>query len=123
MRPQRRDLLLDVMDEQRAVRRDETLLAGARVLRRKRWRRVAVRSLALVGILAIAALSLPRTEAPRSRLAVSTPPVPDQPKELTDQELLALFPNTPVALASLDNGKKCLIFPRAGDEQRLVTRM
>jgi len=41
---------------------------------------------------------------------------------LTDEELLALFPDTPVALATLSDGTKRLIFPRAGDDQKFVTR-
>ena len=44
-------------------------------------------------------------------------------QELSDDELLALFPNTPVALAPLANGKKWLIFPRPGDEQKFVTKL
>jgi hypothetical protein len=34
-----------------------------------------------------------------------------------------LFPNTPVGLASLPDGKKRLIFPRPGDEQRFITKL
>jgi hypothetical protein len=46
-----------------------------------------------------------------------------QPRSLTDDELLALFPNTPVGLATLPDGKKLLIFPRPGDEKRFVIRL
>ncbi len=49
--------------------------------------------------------------------------VKTQKAALTDQELLALFPDTPIALATLENGKKRLIFPRAADEKRLITRL
>jgi len=37
--------------------------------------------------------------------------------------LLALFPDTPVALATLSDGSKRLIFPRPGDDQKFVTRL
>jgi len=33
-----------------------------------------------------------------------------------------MFPKTPVGLVTLENGKKRLIFPRPGDEQRFVAR-
>ena len=46
-----------------------------------------------------------------------------QVKALSDDELLALFPKTPVALASLPNGKKRLLFPRPGDEKKFITRL
>ena len=42
---------------------------------------------------------------------------------LTDNELLSLFPNTPVGLVTLLNGKKLLIFPRPEDERRFYTRI
>ncbi len=123
MRPEKRDLILDVLDEGHAARREAILESGGRILRRKRWRRLALRGFAVVAILGIAAFSLERVNKPRSGVVASAPAVSDQPKALTDDELLALFPNTPVALASLDNGKKRLIFPRPGDEKRFVTRM
>ena len=47
---------------------------------------------------------------------------PGSPPDTNDQ-LLALFPDTPVGLAKLPNGKKLLIFPRAGDEQKFVTHL
>jgi hypothetical protein len=55
--------------------------------------------------------------------AVSQVVSTQQPQSLTDDELLALFPNTPVGLATLADGKKRLIFPRSGDEQKFVTRL
>ena len=123
MRPEKRDLILDVLDEGHAARREAILESGGRILRRKRWRRLALRSFAVVAILGIAVFTLDRVKKPRSGVVASAPAFSDQPKALTDDELLALFPNTPVALASLDNGKKRLIFPRPGDEKRFVTRM
>ena len=41
----------------------------------------------------------------------------------TDEQLLALFPKTPVGLAKLGNGKKMLIFPRPADEARYVVHL
>ena len=35
-------------------------------------------------------------------------------------ELLALFPDTPVGLITTADGRKRLIFPHPGDEQRLI---
>jgi len=123
MTPEKKHLLLDLSDEERAARQDATLLAGGHLLRRRRNLRLAMRSFAVVAILAAAAFML-RTRNPSVTVTVTSNPVlPNQPKSLTDEELLALFPNTPVALASLENGKKRLIFPKAGDEQRFVTRL
>jgi hypothetical protein len=44
-------------------------------------------------------------------------------QSLTDEQLLGLFPNTPVGLVTLPNGKKLLIFPRPGDEAKFITRL
>jgi hypothetical protein len=111
MKPEKRHLIDDLLDEEGDARREATLLASARILRRRRWRRVMVQSLAVVAILGIAALMLPR-------------PTPPRPVVLTSiAELLDLFPNTPVGLAKLTNGKKRLIFPRPGDEARFLTRL
>jgi hypothetical protein len=124
MTPEKKHLLLDLSDEERAARQDATLLAGGHLLRRRRNLRLAMRSFAVVAILAAAAFATLRTRNPSVIVTVTSNPVlPNQPKSLTDEELLALFPNTPVALASLENGKKRLIFPKAGDEQRFVTRL
>jgi hypothetical protein len=43
-------------------------------------------------------------------------------QEISDDELLALFPGTPVGLAKV-NGKQRLIFPRPGDEARFIERL
>jgi hypothetical protein len=76
--------------------------------------------LALVAVLAL------RKETPPPAQVVSVPAQPapvTKVSALTDDELLALFPDTPVALASLPDGKKRLIFPRPGDEQKFITRL
>jgi hypothetical protein len=44
-------------------------------------------------------------------------------KSLTDAELLALFPDTAVGLVRLENGKQRLVFPRPGDEARLINHL
>jgi hypothetical protein len=128
MSPEKKYLMEDLLDEQHAARRDATLLAGAEVLRRKRVRRIALRSLGTVAVLGLTALSIQRfltPPMPQTATVASVPVAPAavQPRGLTDEELLALFPNTPVALATLDNGKKRLIFPHPGDEQKFITRM
>jgi len=123
MKPEKRHLMLDLMDEEQAARREATFLAGGRILRRRRWRRVALRSFAVAAVLGAVVFSIQKPAPPRVRVIASVPEVPAQPKSLTDEELLALFPETPVALASLENGKKRLIFPRAGDEAKFVTKM
>ncbi len=112
----------DLLDEGRDGRREATLLAGGRILRRRRWQRLAVRNVAIVGILVMTALALQRMLAPAPPVLTALPSPRVQSGSLTDDELLALFPNTPVGLATLDDGKKRLIFPRPGDEERFITR-
>lgn len=123
MKPEKRHLIHDLLDEERDVRRDATLLAGGRILRRRRWRRVAIQGFAALTLLAIAAFSLQRMVAPRRQVLTAIPVTPDAVQSLTDAELLALFPDTPVGLATLENGRKRLIFPRPGDEERFITRL
>ena len=120
MKPEKQHLLHSVLDEHADPRREATLLAGGRILRRKRWRRVALRNLTVLAILGMALFSIQRMTAPRPRDLAPAAAPKDQARSLTDNELLALFPNTPVALATLENGKKRLIFPRAGDEKRFI---
>jgi hypothetical protein len=123
MKPEKQRLLHDLLDEQRGARRETTLLAGGRILRRRRWRRSAFRSFAVVVFLALGAFSLQRMIAPRSPILTAVPVPPDAVQGLTDAELLALFPDTPVGLVTLENGRKRLIFPRPGDEERFVHRL
>jgi hypothetical protein len=123
MKPEKQHLIHDLLDEQHEVRREAVLLAGGRILRRRRWRRVAMRSFAVVAFLGVAALSLQRIVAPKPHILTAVPAPPVQTQGLTDDELLALFPKTPVGLATLENGKKRLIFPRPGDEQRFVINL
>jgi len=82
--------------------------------------------LAVVLCLAMAGTLVRQKELRPPVQAASRTPKPAaarQPQSLTDAELLALFPNTPVGLATLPNGKKLLIFPRPGDQARFVTRL
>jgi hypothetical protein len=123
MKPEKRHLIYDLLDEQHAARREATLLEGGRLLRRRRWRRRVLHCVGAVALLAAAAFSIERFVSPRTpmRTAVSPPVSPAQ--SLTDAELLALFPDTPVGLVTLDNGKKRLVFPRPGDEERFVKHL
>jgi hypothetical protein len=127
MKPDRQHLLHELLGGEPGARREATLLAGARILRRRRHWRAATRGLACALPLLVAGLwwniaprPRPSTPAP---LAAQPPPAPAGPKELTDAELLALFPDTPVGLATLANGKKQLIFPRPGDEAKYVVHL
>jgi hypothetical protein len=123
MKPEKRHLIHDVLGEEHDARREATLLAGGRILRWRRWQRRAIQTLATVTILGVTAISLPRMIAPRPPALVAVPAIPVPAPSLTDAELLALFPDTPIGLATLENGRKKLIFPRPGDEERFVTRL
>jgi hypothetical protein len=125
MKPEKQQLIQDLLDDE--SRRDATLLAGGRILRRRRHWRAATRGLILALVVTAAVLSLEQKKSRPSSVQTSSSPAKPvastQPRSLTDDELLALFPNTPVGLATLPNGKKLLIFPRPGDEKRFVTRL
>jgi hypothetical protein len=125
MKPEKQHLIHDLLAN--AKRREATLLAGSRILRRRRHWRTARRGLSLAFVLAVAGIWIGRTNfhkpSGRAPLQAAAPTASAQPHSLTDDELLALFPNTPVGLATLADGKKRLIFPRSGDEQKFVTRL
>ena len=121
MKPEKKLLIHELLGgEDGEVRRQSTLTAGARLLRRRRWQRRALPSLATLALIAVAGYPVHQLIAPRPRAAVQ---VASQPSSaihfLTDDELLALSPNTPVALATVGD-RKILIFPRAGDEEKFV---
>jgi hypothetical protein len=122
MKPEKRDLIETLMDEAQFVRREATLLAGGRILWQRRWKRVAWRSIAGIAVLAVAALSIQKMTEPRSRALTAVALPQGRTGGLTDAELLAMFPDTPVGLISLENGKKRLIFPKPGDEARFMAR-
>jgi hypothetical protein len=126
MKPEKQNLIRDLLDED--SNREATLHAGAQILRRRRQWRAVRRGTGVLVVVALAAVLVLKYETPNSAAprvpkgGPKTAPV-TQAKALSDDELLALFPNTPVALASLPNGKKLLIFPRPGDEQKFITRL
>lgn len=130
MNPDKQGLIHDLMnDGGQDARRTETLLAGGRILRRRRYVRHATQVLMVLSIVAVAALclwqwttrkSLTVTNAPQN---VAPAPAPTEVHRLTDEELLALFPDVPVGLATLSDGTKKLIFPRPGDEARFVKHL
>ena len=126
MKPEKENLIHDLLHTESDVYRKKALLAGGQILRRRRQWRVATRVLAAALLMIAAALWLQPgsvRHVPVQTTAVTTKPPELQAHSLTDAELLALFPNTPVGLATLPNGRKLLIFPRPGDEQRFVTRL
>jgi hypothetical protein len=118
MRPEKKHLLEIVMDEDRASHREAVLLAGARVLRHRRWRRLAWRSFAagVAGLAAAALLLHKPSQHSTPALALAAKP----PGSVTDAELLEMFPKTPVGLVTLKDGTKRLIFPRPGDQERFM---
>ena len=125
MKPEKQQLIHDLLDGE--SRRETTLLAATKILRRRRQWRVAWRSFALI-MLAATMVVLVEQNRQRPPLAQISPPetkssVPLQAQSLTDDELLSLFPNTPVGLATLPNGKKLLLFPHPGDEAKFITRL
>jgi hypothetical protein len=125
MKPDTEQLIHDLLDDE--SRRDAILVAGARILRRRRHWRVAWQTCALIMLVAATAL-LAKQDRQRPTLAQNSPPAtqsaaPFHAQSLTDDQLLSLFPDTPVGLATLPNGRKLLIFPRAGDEAKFATRL
>jgi hypothetical protein len=129
MKPEKRHLLDDLLnDDDAETRRQTTLQAGRQVLHRRRLFRLTSR-LGLVG--AVVAVIL--VASLREFTAVRRPTVPpvvvapldDTPRTMvqvefiTDDQLLALFPGTPVGLGTA-GGKTKLLFPRAGDEARFI---
>jgi hypothetical protein len=124
MKPEKQDLIRDLLDED--SNREATLLAGTRILRRRRqWRALRRSGVVLALAVFVAMLALRKEKPEPSHVASVAPQAPPvtQVRALTDDELLGLFPNTPVALASLPDGKKRLIFPRPGDEEKFITRL
>ena len=124
MKPEKEKLIDDILDA--PGRRDATLRAGANILRRRRHWRAARQTLAVVAVAALAAVFIGRNYAPRKSALASVAenkPAPVQAGTLTDEQLLALFPNTPVGLATLHDGKKMLIFPRPADEARYIVHL
>jgi len=130
MNSDKKRLIHDLMnDGGEETRRTETLLAGGRVLRRRRHVRQATRALSVLGLAALATLWVQQWTSHKSTVLVESPkpspstPAPAEIQKLTDDELLALFPDVPVGLATLSDGTKKLIFPRTEDEARFVKHL
>lgn len=126
MKSEKENLIHELLD---ADSNRETILAvGSRLLRRRRQWRAARHVLAVLVLIAATGTFylLRETQGPAVPVAsqkIVRPASGPQVSELTDDELLALFTNTPVGLASLADGKKRLIFPRPGDEQKFITKL
>ena len=125
MKPEKQQLIHDLLAADES-RRETTLLAAAKILRRRRHWRVASRAFAVIALVSATVL-LVEANRQRPTLAQISPPAksaaPFQAQSLTDEQLLSLFPNTPVGLATLPNGKKLLLFPRPGDAAKFITRL
>jgi len=130
MNPEKQRLIHDLLnDGGNESRQAETLLAGGRALRRRRHARQAMQTLAVLGIAALAAICVLQWMPRKTHIVVEAPKPPasttasTEVHRLTDDELLALFPDVPVGLATLSDGRKRLIFPRPGDEARFISRL
>ena len=125
MKPEKQLLIDELLSgPEPEARRQSTLSAGARLLQRRRWKRRAFESFSLIALFAAAGYSAHLLLTPGPRMAASlapsmTPPPSTDARYLTDDELLALFPKTPVAIATVGS-RKILIFPRPGDEEKFV---
>jgi hypothetical protein len=123
-------LIHDLMkDSGSETRRAETLRAGGQVMRRRRHVRHARWTLGVLSIAALVTLWIQRPTAPKLTVAThatmgsSSASATAQIHRLTDDELLAMFPDVPVGLATLPDGRKRLIFPRPGDEARFIRHL
>ncbi|PWU19673.1 MAG: hypothetical protein C5B50_06070 [Verrucomicrobia bacterium] len=106
-------------NDEAGAQREATLTAGRRIMRARRWKWATLRICAVVVLLSgIAALILHRTDVSQGPVA-SAPPSPPTARFLTDDQLLALFPGTPVGLAKVGD-REVLVFPRPEDEQKFV---
>jgi hypothetical protein len=120
VKTKKRILLEDVLGD---ARRDATLLAGGRILRRRRWKRAATRFSAALAAVVLAAAAIHQKRL-NPIVAQSVPASPTvRVESLTDDELLAFFPNTPVALISMADGTERLVFLHPGDEAKFITRL
>ena len=120
MKRDKQNLLHSLVDGQPVAHREATLLAAGFFLRRRRWRRMLLRTSAVAAMLFLGLLSIHRLTIKRPPPFTPAVASEQQVPALSDDELLALFPDTPVALATLDDGKKRLIFPRPGDAERFI---
>ncbi len=124
MKPEKQRLIHDLLYGE--TRREATLLAGAAVLRRRRHWRATRQVLGLLALAGVAMWMVEQTNHRPTQFQTAAPATSSssfQAQALTDDQLLKLFPDTPVALATLPSGKKMLIFPRPGDEARFMTKL
>jgi hypothetical protein len=120
MKLEKNRLIHDLLRDRNAeTRREATLLAGRRFLRRKRYKRVMSRCFGVAVIIMMAAMVVHLGTTPHQRPFSANPTLIPTVHYLTDDQLLALFPNTPVGLATVGD-KKVLLFPRPGDRERFV---
>lgn len=131
MTPEHHRLFHDLLEgNDAASQRDAILHTGRLVLRRKRQVRYLSRAFAAVACFGLAILAItrvipphrPATSASANLAAHSAAPPVSRVQRLTDDELLGLFPGTPVGLVRVD-GKQRLIFPRPEDEARFVVHL
>jgi hypothetical protein len=125
MKPEKQQLIHELLEG--GSRDEHILLAASRILRRRRQGRAARQVLALATLLALAFWLVeqkqPQPTPTRFPSLEAKQPASPLPRSLTDEELLALFPDTPVGLATLPSGRKLLLFPRPADEARYVIRL
>lgn len=125
MKPAKQEFVDELLEE--ASRRPATLRLAGEILRRRRHRRLAWRTGAFILFIFLTILFVKpdRPSSPPAPAANVAPrlAVPPQARSLTDDQLLSLFPNTPVGLAKLPDGRKLLIFPRPADQARYVTHL
>jgi len=128
MKSKKENLIEELLgDAENERRRAAVLSAGGRLLRRKRHARFAMRCgmmavIAGMVVLAGQRMAERKNNHPLIAANANSPTSTGQIHYLTDDELLALFPDTPVGLATI-GGKKRLIFPRPGDEARFISRL
>jgi hypothetical protein len=123
MKPEKQQLIHDLLSGPEC--REVTLAVGTQILRRRRHWRAGARMVTAL-LLGVATWGVMKYQpqpsaAGMSALNQSSAPLPTH--LLSDAELMALFPNTPVALMTLPNGKKVLVFPRPEDEKKYVAHL
>lgn len=123
MKPEKQHLLDELRNGGGGQQREETLRAGAVILRRRRWKRAAAQGTAAAMAVILGGMLAERTltQQPTTAPAIAQVAAPKL-KYLTDEELLAMFPDAPVGLAKAGESKR-LIFLNPADEKRYVARM